>query len=101
MKQIFEYTKMLEERDLIKDYNKYYYYAMFYQNLLSDRLSYNKMINNLKAMIIAKNIRRKNSRFGVNLDDINDLGFAILSYDDDKTTIGKFIYCNKIACKIF
>jgi PAS domain S-box-containing protein len=40
VKQIREYTKTLEERELIKDYNKYYYYAMFYQNLLNDKQSY-------------------------------------------------------------
>lgn len=30
IRQIREYTKTLEEKELIKDYNKYYYYAMFY-----------------------------------------------------------------------
>lgn len=38
---IREYTKTLEEKELIKDYNKYYYYAMFYQNLLNDKQQYN------------------------------------------------------------
>jgi hypothetical protein len=37
IKTIREYTKTLEEKELIKDYNKYYYYAMFYQNLLNDK----------------------------------------------------------------
>jgi hypothetical protein len=27
---IRDYTQQLEEKQLIKDYNKYYYYAMFY-----------------------------------------------------------------------
>ncbi len=27
---IRDYTNQLEEKQLIKDYNKYYYYAMFY-----------------------------------------------------------------------
>ena len=40
IKQIREFTKSLEEKELIKDYNKYYYYAMFYQNLLSDKQQY-------------------------------------------------------------
>ena len=37
IRQIREYTRTLEEKELIKDYNKYYYYAMFYQNLLNDK----------------------------------------------------------------
>jgi SMC interacting uncharacterized protein involved in chromosome segregation len=41
IKMMREYTKTLEEKELIKDYNKYYYYAMFYQNLLNDRQAYN------------------------------------------------------------
>jgi hypothetical protein len=41
IKMIREYTKTLEEKELIKDYNKYYYYAMFYQNLLNDKQQYN------------------------------------------------------------
>lgn len=38
---IRDYTNQLEEKQLIKDYNKYYYYAMFYQNLLNDKQAYN------------------------------------------------------------
>jgi len=30
VRQIRDFTKSLEEKELIKDYNKYYYYAMFY-----------------------------------------------------------------------
>lgn len=41
IKTIREYTQTLEEKELIKDYNKYYYYAMFYQNLLNDKQQYN------------------------------------------------------------
>lgn len=41
IRQIKEDTKTLEEKELIKDYNKYYYYAMFYQNLLNDKQQYN------------------------------------------------------------
>ncbi len=37
IRQIREDTKTLQEKELIKDYNKYYYYAMFYQNLLNDK----------------------------------------------------------------
>ena len=73
---------------MIKDYNKYYYYAMFYQNLLNDKQNYNLMINNLKNLLMIRNMRKKNSRFG-NVTDINDIGFAILSFEDDKT-VGKF-----------
>ncbi len=49
---------------------------------------------------MVRNMRKKNTRFGSSTSDINDLAFAILSYEDDKT-IGKFLYCNKIACQIF
>lgn len=97
VRQIREYTKSLEEKELIKDYNKYYYYAMFYQNLLNDKQQYNQMIVNLKNLIMVRNMRKKNTRFGSTTTDINDLAFAILSYEDDKS-IGKFLYCNKIAC---
>lgn len=45
-------------------------------------------------------MKKKNSRFGVSNLDINDLAFAILSYEDDKI-VGRFTYCNKIASKIF
>jgi len=41
IRQIRDYTRTLEEKELIKDYNKYYYYAMFYQNLLNDKQQYN------------------------------------------------------------
>ena len=85
---------------MIKDYNKYYYYAMFYQNLLNDKPSYNMMIVNLKNLIMVRNMRKKNTRFGTNMNDINDIGFAILTYEDDKA-VGRFAYCNKIACQIF
>lgn len=47
-----------------------------------------------------KNLRKKGTRFGGANNDINDLAFAILSYDDDKT-VGRFTYCNKVASKIF
>jgi PAS domain-containing protein len=100
VRQIKEYTKTLEERELIKDYNKYYYYAMFYQNLLNDKQSYSQMVSNLKNMIMVRNMRKKSMRFGASMNDINDVGFSILSYDDDKN-VGRFIYCNKICCQIF
>ena len=41
IREIREYTRQLEEKQLIKDYNKYYYYAMFYLNILNDRQCYN------------------------------------------------------------
>ena len=41
---IRDYTIRLEEQQMIKDYNKYYYYAMFYMNMLNDKQSYNQMI---------------------------------------------------------
>ena len=53
---IRDYTNQLEEKQLIKDYNKYYYYAMFYQNLLNDRQAYNQMINNLRNLLMVRNI---------------------------------------------
>eukprot|EP00347_Sterkiella_histriomuscorum_P015474 403356890 len=96
--QIKNYTKILEESQLIKDYNKYYYYAMFYQNILNDKQNYNLMINNLKNLLMIRNMRKKNSRFG-NITDINDIGFAILSFEDDKT-VGKFKYANRVICQI-
>jgi uncharacterized protein with HEPN domain len=99
IKTIREYTKTLEEKELIKDYNKYYYYAMFYQNLLNDKQQYNQMVSNLKNLIMVRNMRKKNTRLGVTTSDINDIAFAILSYDDDKT-VGKFKYCNKVACQV-
>lgn len=50
-----------------------------------------------------RNMQRKNSRFGGNIQDINDIGFAIFAIEDagvqDKS-VGKFIYCNKTACTI-
>lgn len=61
---IRDYTSILEERQLIKDPNKYFYYAMFYQNLLNDRIYYNQMINNLKNLALIRSIQKKNSRFG-------------------------------------
>lgn len=76
---------------------------MFYQNLLNDRQSYNQMINNLRNLLMVRNIQRKNSRFGMNNQDINDIGFAIFTVEDAGTTekqVGKFIYCNKSACHI-
>ncbi len=45
-------------------------------------------------------MKKKNSRFGVSNLDINDLAFAILSYEDDEI-VGRFSYHNKIASKIF
>jgi PAS domain-containing protein len=76
---------------------------MFYQNLLNDRQSYNQMINNLRNLLMIKNMQKKNSRFSPNVQDINDIGFAIFSIEDagvqDKS-VGKFIYCNKSACTI-
>lgn len=54
----------------------------------------------MKNLIMIRNMRKKSTRFGGGNDDINDLAFAILSYEDDKT-VGRFTYCNKIACKIF
>lgn len=58
------------------------------------------MVSNLKNLIMVRNMRKKNTRFGSTMNDINDVGFAILSYDDDKQ-VGRFIYCNKICCQIF
>jgi hypothetical protein len=58
------------------------------------------MVTNLKNLIMIRNMKKKNSRFGVSNLDINDLAFAILSYEDDKI-VGRFTYCNKIASKIF
>lgn len=76
---------------------------MFYQNLLNDRQSYNQMINNLRNLLMVRNMQRKNSRFGGNIQDINDIGFAIFAIEDagvqDKNA-GKFLYCNKSACSI-
>lgn len=57
------------------------------------------MMYNLKNIIMVRNMRKKNARFGSNMNDINDIGFAILSYEDEKT-IGSFKYCNKVACKL-
>ncbi|CDW78804.1 pas domain s-box family protein [Stylonychia lemnae] len=96
--QIRDFTKKLEESQMIKDYNKYYYYAMFYQNLLNDKQNYNQMIGNLKNQLMIRNMRKKNSRFG-QITDINDLGFAIISFEDDKT-LGKFKYANRVACQL-
>jgi PAS domain-containing protein len=58
------------------------------------------MVNNLKNLILVRNMKKKNLRFGASMNDINDVGFAILSYEDDKS-VGRFIFCNKIACGIF
>jgi PAS domain S-box-containing protein len=44
-------------------------------------------------------MKKKNTRFGISNLDINDLAFAILSYEDDKI-VGRFTYCNKIASSI-
>lgn len=54
------------------------------------------MINNLKNLLMMRNMRKKNSRFG-NILDINDIGFAILSFEDDKA-VGKFKYANRVCC---
>jgi len=43
-----------------------------------------------------RNMRKKNSRFGT-ITDINDIGFAIVSYEDDKT-LGRFKYANRVTC---
>ena len=82
---------------MIKDYNKYYYYAMFYQNILNDKQNYNSMINNLKNLLMVRNMRKKNSRFGAGTADINDVGFAILSFEDEKA-VGRFKYANRVIC---
>lgn len=58
------------------------------------------MVANLKNLIMMRNLRKKSTRFGGASNDINDLAFAILSYDDDKI-LGRFTYCNKVASKIF
>jgi len=55
------------------------------------------MVTNLKNLIMVRNMRKKNTRLGVSSTDIIDLAFAILSYEDDKT-VGKFKYCNNVAC---
>ncbi len=59
------------------------------------------MVSNLKNLILIRNMKRKNTRLGQssNSNDINDVGFAILSYEDDRVA-GKFRYCNKIACQL-
>jgi hypothetical protein len=57
------------------------------------------MVTNLKNLIMVRNMRKKNTRLGVTNNEINDLAFAILSYEDDKT-VGKFRYCNKVACQV-
>lgn len=48
-------------------------------------------------------MQKKNSRFGITNNDINDVGFAIFALEDgvllDKK-VGRFIYCNKTACQI-
>jgi hypothetical protein len=74
---------------------------MFYQNLLNDRQSYNQMINNLRNLLMVKNMQKKNSRFGIANTDINDIGFAIFALEDGTLMdrkVGKFLYCNKTAC---
>lgn len=43
-------------------------------------------------------MRKKNSRFG-SITDINDIGFAILSFEDDKV-VAKFKYANRVCCQI-
>lgn len=53
------------------------------------------MIGNLKTLIMVRNIKRK---IKGSIDDINDLGFSIISFEDQKV-VGKFKYCNKIACQ--
>lgn len=50
--------------------------------------------------MIVKNMKRKTMRFLGSTNDISDVGFAILSYEDEKT-VGVFKYCNKNACKVF
>ncbi len=55
------------------------------------------MINNLKNLLLVRNLKKKSSRFGST--DINDIGFAIVSYEEDKS-VGKFLYCNKVGCLI-
>jgi hypothetical protein len=40
------------------------------------------MINNLRNLLMVRNIQKKNSRFGMNNQDINDIGFAIFSIED-------------------
>ncbi len=54
------------------------------------------MINNLKNLLMARSIKKKNGRFGSSVD-INDIGFSIVSFEDDKT-VGKFKYANRILC---
>jgi hypothetical protein len=50
---------------------------------------------------MVKNMQKKNNRFGITNNDINDVGFAIFALEDgvllDKK-VGRFIYCNKTAC---
>ena len=40
------------------------------------------MINNLRNLIMIRNMQRKNSRFGGNIQDINDIGFAIFALEE-------------------
>ena len=52
---------------------------------------------------MVKNIHKKNIRFGGSTQDINDIGFAILTIEENGLTersFGKFLYCNKSACQI-
>lgn len=61
------------------------------------------MIANLRNLLLMKSIHKKNSRFGLMHQDINDIGFAIFAVDDSgqgfsTKTDGKFLYCNKTAC---
>jgi PAS domain S-box-containing protein len=60
------------------------------------------MINNLRNLLMVKNMQKKNSRFGITNTDINDVGFAIFSLEDGtllERKVGKFLYCNKTACQ--
>lgn len=40
------------------------------------------MIANLRNLLSMKNIAKKNSRFGLEKQDINDIGFAIFAVED-------------------
>lgn len=61
------------------------------------------MVNNLRNMVMMRNIQRKNSRFGGKIQEINDIGFAIFAIDDggvQEKQVAKFIHCNKACCNI-
>lgn len=47
---------------------------------------------------MVRNMRKKSSRYS-GFTDINDVGFAIVSFEDDKA-LGKFKYANRVICQL-